>query len=142
MRALILITLTTLLVQVPDAYAIRPVRCAGKIQFRPCDQSLPDMRAGFRKPKTSTARGNLSTAAFAEVVESRYRSLNRRDGRWEGRVTGRGFVELTLLINQDGRTSTRKMGGVDLEDETTSFAFVSSRPSGDDWTWRILTTAQ
>ena len=142
MRTIISITITALFLLVPTAHAIKPVRCAGKIQFRPCDQSVPDIRAGYRKPKTSAARNISNTAAFAEVVESRYRSLNRRDGRWEGRVTGRGYVELTLLINQGGRTSTRQMGGVELEDETTSFAFVSSRPNGDDWTWRILTTAQ
>ena len=121
----------------PSAHAIKPVRCAGKIQFRPCDQSVPEMRAGLRKRKSV-----VPTDAFGEVVESRYRSLNRRDGRWEGRVTGRGYVELTLLINQSGRTSTRQMGGVDLQDETTSFAFVSSRPDGNDWTWQILTSAR
>ena len=125
-----------------SAHAIRPVRCAGRIQFRPCDQSVPDMRAGLRKQGAKTARVSSPSATYAEIVESRYRSLNHRDGRWEGRVNGRGYVELTLLINQAGRRSTRQMGGVELEGETTSFAFVSSRPNGNDWSWQILTAAR
>lgn len=95
------------------------------------------MHAALRRPKPAAP-----SDAYGEILESRYRVLNGRDGRWEGRVRGRGYVELTLLINQAGKSSSRQMGGVDLEDETTSFAFVSSRPPGNDWSWQILTTAK
>lgn len=120
---------------VRDAHALRSYRCYGRVQYRPCTE-LPQ--------HSSSHSAAVASRSYAKVIRSEFSELPEhegiwREGIWRGAVAGNGTVHLRLVIKRNGIIqSTRYMGNVALLDKTTTFAFKSVTPSGNDWSWDIV----
>jgi len=143
-----------LLIFPAHASAAKQYRCNGKIQYRPCGQPI---NYGKRKfPTLQSAERNLMHASYgpkkkaqgkaddlyAEVVTSNFRNRANSDGQWRGRIKGNGDIHMTLQLLQANKVESRYMGHVALVDSETSFNFISVRPKGKDWTWKIIALAK
>lgn len=144
------------------AHAAKLYRCQGKVQYRPCNQALITHSGRYNSPyralqdsATRLARAQIKSQSssisddlYAEVVKSTFKKLTCSkkqctDGQWRGVIRGNGTVHLTLQILRNGLPeSTRYMGNIKLLNSETSFNFVSSSPSGKDWSWQVLALAR
>lgn len=153
----LLIVLLALLTLPTSGSARTLYRCEGRVQFRPCEQSFSNSttrsaRAELALPMKSsptteriTPRAQYGANAFSKVIKQSYSRLSKNQGLWKGRVAGNGKVHLTLQIFRNGiLESSRYMGNVLLNptDRSISFHFKSYLPKGNDWTWKILTSAR
>lgn len=158
-----IVTLISLAVGIEAACAV-PLqrRCNGRVQYRPCEtaQQVAEKLPGVNtlpfeaSPERSEPLSRTFIAppvgeAFARVLEkSFYRRVSggRRpipQGVWAGRLEGNGNVDLYLEVTRGGELDERRyMGGLFLDNRSTSFKFVSSLPKGSDWAWSIVTIAQ
>lgn len=139
MRKLSYIAIILLLSAAP-LEAARQYRCNEMIQYRPCEQKMDEStreqdgtgsaggESGKRQLQTNTAR----------VFDDSFEALSEVEGIWRGKVAGKGFVKLNLHIFRNGHQIERRyMGGVELDGNSTYFAFKSSLPEGENWTWVI-----
>gem|GEM_PF-2344851 len=142
---------------VADASAAGPFRCNGRIQFRPCDMPFPGARELSAPPQQISSTGVksavtsepkiLDSSLFATVLEQRFNehrptskaASKIRQGDWRGIVDGNGEVHLELQILRNGTEESRQfMGSVVLINQPSTFHFVGSLPSGNDWSWNVL----
>lgn len=122
--------------------ALRQYRCDGRVQYRPCE-TKPEMTdegtaAVSHQGKARWTRIHPGTRKEPRVFEDTFEKANEGEGIWRGQVAGNGLVHLSLYIYRRGRLQTQRyMGAVELNEETTYFAFKTVIPHGDDWTWVI-----
>ena len=133
----------------------RPYRCDGRVQPRPCKDSLVPTVTSSETPGPAVVetrriqgippRSDIyeGTALFARIVRQEFLQQRGGDGLWKGVVEGNGEVTLHLIIERGGVTHSRwKMGSVVLSrSRPSSFAFRTKAPSGGDWKWRVLARA-
>jgi hypothetical protein len=166
MKLLLSLTLlTTALLCEPALSSAAPIyRCDGKVQFRPCDQPLAVghvkkkkfVEVNFRQdtprytprrdfmPKPTASRLTLTSNSgfYAEVIDQRMSPLNASTGQWKGTLRGNGNVRLQLHWFRNGLLdSIRSMGSVKLLNKMTSFAFRTSLPRGQGWSWKLAAIA-
>lgn len=130
----------------------RQYRCNGRVQYRPCDQSLADV-IGYEAPQlrieTLSKEGLKAQARWtketfapprnARIVEQSFKPVGRSEGVWRGEVWGDGRVHLALKIFRGGMLeSSRYMGAVNLDSKKTWFNFRSTRPRGNNWSWTVV----
>jgi hypothetical protein len=147
-KSFILAALTcTIIMRSTDVYAAKQYRCAGRVQYRPCDSEAPVYRNNKRSLKLSRPipqhpkqSRDLPEPAKIDipVAEEHLEKVSSRDGVWKGKIAGRGEVHLELQIYTDGALhSTRYMGKVVMGKKSTPFAFKSTLPLLTSWTWRV-----
>ena len=146
------------------AWAARQYRCSGRVQFRPCNYPpsgpvTPGTKIGSVVSKSLPTPVLLPQAPpvtgeiYARVLEKSFlgpapKQAPRRKGYvptgvWKGLVEGNGMVHLFLEILRDDSVEERRfMGNVLLRDKSTTFAFVSPLPKGNNWSWRVAALAK
>lgn len=132
-------TLTLLLSS--TALAHPPVRCNGKIQFRPCRKPLKIKKTIESKTMKASLR-RTTPRKEVEVINPQFRKVGTQRGEWRGKIRGRGLVHLSLQFFQQGSLlSQRYMGNVALnkdKDESISFKFTSPLPpKSRQWSWKV-----
>jgi hypothetical protein len=144
-----LIALPLLSLLCSDFALANQYRCAGRVQYRPCEESS----AG--SAPTSNLRGNLPTAPhhgvaartssnlhYAKVLTPSFTRGPNAQGVWTGIIEGNGEIEMELQLKRNGRLETSwYMGRVVLQNRATTFKFVAQPPSGSNWSWSIVATA-
>lgn len=134
MRAALILCLSLLIVQPCSAL----YRCNGRVQQTPCETSIVGPQ-GFGTARMPKPHRPNNQRKYAKVIISEFEFLPKSEGIWRGRVAGNGRVHLHLKIKKDGvLESTRYMGNVQLADKSTTFAFRSVTPSGNNWSWDIV----
>ena len=154
-RAVVSLFVTVLISYPSVTWAAKQYRCAGKIQYRPCHQSIgytqgtfPSLQSAERRIHENMKRQKkyssmASEDLYAEVISSNFKKLPKSDGQWRGIIKGNGNIHLTLHLLRAGiQESTKYMGNITLENDQTSFNFISAVPKGKDWTWRISALAK
>ncbi len=140
MARLLLITTLLFILLPSSALAVRPYRCNGMVQFRPCS-SAAQIKLPGQAPKAMPHHlKKPSIKSTAKLLSSSYTALRGQKGQWRGYLAGKGLARLTLDIFQNGkRITSRYMGKVKLtpKDKRVSFAFESPTPKGRNWTWAI-----
>jgi hypothetical protein len=144
---LILVGLIAPFGSIPFAHAaIKQYRCAGRVQYRPCDAFSESSQPSSRRPRTQSADelarsiGVVSGPRFAQLVKAEFSKVDKSSGLWKGSVRGNGLVELELQIFRGSeRIDTRYMGSVWLRNKVTKFRFKSPLPSIKGWRWQITT---
>lgn len=140
-----------------EALAATQYRCNGRVQYRPCIGKVPAssayralnqsqqnlLKASFNYQKQMA---EATKGAFADVVSSSYRKMPRQNsrnyGQWRGIVRGNGDIHLRLQIERNGVQTDRYMGRVKLNQDQTSFNFISTPPKEKNWTWKVLAVAK
>ena len=133
-----------LLFAVP-AYALKQYHCDGKVQFYPCDVDARDAGIpGARRIESVSleriqgVREQKESDVAPRVFDETFERVSGSEGMWRGHVSGKGLVGLRLFIMRKGLPPLRnEIGAVQLDGESTFFAFKSQLPKGDDWTWEI-----
>lgn len=139
MKLLILALPILIALAPPDAEAMRPVRCNGRIQFKPCTVDAPSNLEARRVQRTAKRH---SQAQFARVIDPKLTKVASGRGNWHGRVEGNGTITLSLQILRRGVLESKlHMGSVVLRNKSTPFSFLSSLPRGGDWSWNIIAAA-
>jgi len=128
-----------------------PVRCQGKIQFRPCPVPPPRSLSAARfapRPRLQPAFAQLRAVAqptnlFAKVAKTSFQRVGNRDGMWRGIVSGNGLVHLKLLIQRPGSGEQFwDIGSIHLKNgKSTNFGFRTVAPAGDRWSWKVVAHA-
>lgn len=115
---------------VADGHALRSYRCYGRVQYRPCTSVNSQGQSHAAK---------VASRTYAKVLRSEFSELPAQEGIWRGSIAGNGTVHLRLVIKKNGIIqSSRYMGNIALADKSTTFAFRSVTPPGDDWSWDIV----
>jgi hypothetical protein len=125
-------------------FAVKPHRCNGMVQFRPCDgeaAALPPRAAAPETPRPAQRRP-AAPPWYARVVSSNFQRLASGDGVWRGKVEGNGLIELELQIVRRGNLeSSRRLGRVRLSNKSSSFVLKTPVPHGNDWSWTLVAHA-
>lgn len=152
----VLVMCSTLFSFAQSSFALGPVRCNGRIQFRPCGQEYANGSAELNRRRLS-ARSDSSAAdpryqfapswkvtdhLSARIVSQSFHALERNIGEWRGEIEGNGRVHLVLEILQGDRVAlSTYMGNVKLLNKKTTFAFKTALPKLPKWNWRLATYA-
>ena len=132
-----------------SSFALTQYRCAGLIQYRPCndDRAIPALVAQ-RESFQSAVRMNAALSVHAQMkidvipptvfsTKYQYNSV-KAVGVWTGFVHGEGPVILSLRLNIPGAPpEVRYMGKAVLRGKTSPFEFHSTPPKGSHWNWHI-----
>ncbi len=145
------LSVTLLLPTIALATPPGPVRCEGKIQFRPCPVHPPESLSASRslpRPRTQPVFAQLRPVAqptnlFAKVAKTSFQRVGARDGMWRGIVSGNGMVHLKLLIHRPGSGEQFwDIGSIHLKNgKSTNFGFRTVAPPGDRWSWKVVAHA-
>ncbi len=143
------LTITTVLTLagVTPSFALRQYRCNGRVQYRPCESDDGLAAASAASPSVRRGRARWTPARPGNRMEPRvfedtFEKAGEHEGIWRGQVAGDGLIELKLYIYRRGRLDTQRyIGAVELHGETTFFAFKTTLPEGNNWTWVIKARA-
>lgn len=104
------------------------------------EREIPEAR--WRRPHRSIPKTIEELNNQAEVEEVSFKEISADRGKWSGTVHGKGPVEMTLIILQNGNiVETRSMGKAHSESGSTTFAFVSALPQLPEWDWKIFASS-
>lgn len=156
---LILVLTHSLFIFIPETHAIGPVRCNGRIQFRPCEQAQISPGVTNLPPSTpraypanlyplaslqpaavrSEVRPSQSSKYFAKVLQHNFQRISKNEGLWTGKVHGNGNVQLQLQWYKSGVLhSSQPVGNIVLRNKTSSFGLRSAVPKGENWKWELM----
>lgn len=111
----------------------------GQVQYTPClPAQLRPAPVKSQAGKSGTVTQNLNRDA--QVFNKNFRPIGSGQGLWEGFVSGRGLLSLTLMIYNNGQLKeTRYIGQVQqsLREKPTKFRFKSALPLITNWTWDV-----
>lgn len=140
--------LASLIIHFPqDSHALKPYRCAGRVQFVPCTSAQKadaiEQRKAMLRPSSGIRRG--AKGSYALVKKPSFTRASGSDGIWRGIVKGNGQVHLHLLLSQGRKTVKRFIGAIELlKGKETTFTFRSVAPKGavgQNWRWRVIASA-
>ncbi|NMC62139.1 MAG: hypothetical protein GYA55_03130 [SAR324 cluster bacterium] len=142
MRTLLIFIAVFLSILISDSsFALKQYRCDGRVQYRPCGESFNGQIKALSALSSTRARWSPKKGRSGEearVFEDSFERVSITEGLWKGRVAGDGKITLKLYIFKEGRIlETRHIGSVELNNESTYFAFKSSLPRDRNWTWVI-----
>lgn len=131
-----------------SAYSITQYRCAGLIQYRPCndDRAIPallsqrEKNANAQNINERIDRAQMKSDFDYPSIFSVTYQYNKQlgVGIWRGYVLGEGPVELNLtLYSPDAPSESRYMGRVVLRGKSSPFEFHSAPPRSSKWNWHI-----
>lgn len=138
----------------PESYALKQYRCAGVVQYRPCndDRSIPALleqknrrsyplkSARIEASSGESLRGRMTADIEPLVFSAKYEfNAERKLGIWTGSVYGDGPVVLNLRLDFVGSApQILYMGKVVLRGKHTPFEFRSAPPPPETkWSWQI-----
>lgn len=136
MRSYPVFYLALVLVAIP-AHALGPVRCYGRVQFRPC-QLMVDLPPAKRR--TQGARLGVP----ATVTAQSFQQLSTLRGRWQGKIQGHGLISVWLHILK-GKVPIEQtyLGDVPMTDKDgpVPFDYIGPLPKEKSWTWKVVAVA-
>lgn len=140
------LALLPLLIWETPSFAAGPFHCAGRVQFRPCDTDAPAPKRSPTKAQAPSSRlpkiSSKSASPYARVISHTFSRTSSAEGVWKGVIEGNGEVQLELQMVRNGKVEvTWYMGHVKLENNATSFKFVTVPPTGPGWSYKVVAYA-
>jgi hypothetical protein len=149
------ILLFALLLHTSESFAAKLYRCDGRVQFRPCEQGNASAEysgigtsQSLQSAKASHDNPQVNYAGKAQITKVQFTKTLRKGsklphGLWRGYVSGKGDIQLLLRFLKDNQIfEERKVGNVELYDNTTNFSIVSALPRISNWKWELVAFAR